>query len=185
MNFLRPLVFVALCFYTGMAMLAPAAEGAASDAIPGFQAQQIKAAFLLHLFQFMGWPESKDPAIELCFLSEGDVSLAASEILQNRSSGVHIRQLSEEDSLSLCHVLYVGDDAAEVSSSRLLAATAESVLIVSDQLGFAQGGGMVELERRPSRIGLVINLPVLEAAGLKPSSKLLRLARVLGSNAGL
>ena len=62
-----------------------------------------------------------------------------------------------------------------------LAVPAESVALrVSDQPGFAQDGGMVELKRRGARMGLVVNLGALESAGLKASSKLLQLSEVVG-----
>jgi hypothetical protein len=71
-----------------------------------------------------------------------------------------------------CDVVY-GDPA--------LAGPGESVALrVSDQPGFAQDGGMVELKRRGARMGLVVNLGALESAGLKASSKLLQLSEVVG-----
>ncbi len=57
------------------------------------------------------------------------------------------------------------------------------MLWVSDQPGYARDGGMVELQRRGARIGLVVNLPALESAGLKASSKLLQLSDVIRSGA--
>ena len=38
---------------------------------------------------------------------------------------------------------------------------------------------MVELKRRGARMGLVVNVAVLESAGLKASSKLLQLGEVV------
>ena len=59
----------------------------------------------------------------------------------------------------------------------------ESIALrVSDQPGFAQQGGMVELKRRGARMGLVVNLGALESAGLKASSKLLQLSEVVGAD---
>jgi hypothetical protein len=55
-------------------------------------------------------------------------------------------------------------------------------LKVSDQPGFAQQGGMVELKRRGARMGLVVNLGALESAGLRASSKLLQLSEVVGGD---
>jgi hypothetical protein len=55
------------------------------------------------------------------------------------------------------------------------------MLTVSDTRGFAQAGGMIELERQASRVGLVINLESLSDNGLSVSSRLLRLARVINS----
>ena len=67
----------------------------------------------------------------------------------------------------------------------MLASSGDSVALrVSDQPGFAEEGGMVELKRRGARMGLVVNLGALEAAGLKASSKLLQLSEVVGEAEG-
>ena len=44
---------------------------------------------------------------------------------------------------------------------------ARVALWVSDEPGFAESGGMVELKRRGARMGLVVNLGALESAGLE------------------
>ena len=77
------------------------------------------------------------------------------------------------------HVVF-GADATLVSAD----AAVPPLLWVSDQLGYARGGGMVELQRRGARIGLVVNLLALESAGLKASSKLLQLSDVIGGADG-
>jgi hypothetical protein len=61
---------------------------------------------------------------------------------------------------------------------------ARGVLWVSDQPGFARKGGMIELKRNGARMKLVINLEVLESAGLRASSKLLQLSEVVGDLSG-
>ena len=75
-----------------------------------------------------------------------------------------------------CDVIY-GDPALTVHSDSI-------ALRVSDQPGFAQQGGMVELKRRGARMGLVVNLGALKSAGLRASSKLLQLSEVLGGDDG-
>lgn len=184
MKFIRRLFLAVLCMCASIAVTAPVSEVVRADSTPGFAAHEIKAAFLLHLFQFVAWPESKVSPFELCFVGEGDVSRAASALLVKRQGGITTRQLADLSEFSGCHLLYLDNATAEQNTLAVDAALASSVLVVSDQPGFAEQGGMVELERQPARIGLIVNLPVLEAAGLKPSSKLLRLAKVLGSNAG-
>ena len=79
------------------------------------------------------------------------------------------------DQVNSCDVVF-GPVTGKTSDLTL----AQGVLWVSDQPGFARNGGMVELKRNGARMGLVINLPALESAGLRASSKLLQLSEVLG-----
>lgn len=184
MTYIRRVTLALLCMCASIAVTAPVSEAVRADNTPGFAAHEIKAAFLLHLFQFITWPEGKVAPAELCFVGEGEVSRAAAALLAKRQSRIEARQLGDSSDFSGCSLLFIDNLNATVSDLVLDAALASSVLVVSDQPGFAAQGGMVELERQPARIGLIVNLPVLEAAGLKPSSKLLRLATVLGSSAG-
>lgn len=184
MSFVRRITLALLCMCASIAVTAPVSEAVRADSTPGFAAHEIKAAFLLHLFQFVTWPETKVAPVELCFVGESDVSRSVAALLAKRRSGINARQLSDPSDFSGCSLLYIDNASATDNTLALDTALASSVLVVSDQPGFAEQGGMVELERQPARIGLIVNLPVLEAAGLKPSSKLLRLAKVLGSSAG-
>ncbi len=182
--FLRRLSFAWLCFFACVAVTAAVSDRVRAASTPGFAAEQIKAAFLLHLFHFVVWVDDKRETQELCFLDAGEVSVAVTALLEKRPANIRIRQLDGLDEVSSCHMLFVSSDRADAGSALLVSAMSASVLVVSDQQGFAEQGGMLELERQPARIGLIVNLPVLEAAGLTPSSKLLRLAKILGSTAG-
>ncbi|TAK03147.1 MAG: YfiR family protein [Candidatus Manganitrophaceae bacterium] len=54
------------------------------------------------------------------------------------------------------------------------------VLTVSDIGQFAKEGGMVQLLTEQNRVRFAINVAVIERAGLKPSSQLLKLAQIVG-----
>ena len=85
-----------------------------------------------------------------------------------------MRSISTGD-IEGCDVVYGAATAAHQGS--------EVALWVSDEPGFAKGGGIVELKRRGARMGLVVNLRALESAGLKASSKLLQLSEVVEGGA--
>jgi len=53
------------------------------------------------------------------------------------------------------------------------------VLLVSDVEDFARRGGMVQFTLRDNKLKLVVNLPAVRDAGLKLSSKLLRMAEIV------
>ena len=94
-----------------------------------------------------------------------------SEMVASEPRGRTVRAIEAGDTEG-CDVVY-GEAALGVQRASV-------ALRVSDQPGFAQDGGMVELKRRGARMGLVVNLGALESAGLKASSKLLQLSEVVG-----
>jgi hypothetical protein len=141
-----------------------------SQSAPGLTEVELKAVFLLRLPQFVSWPDQR-PAVHFCVDPSSEVSVLLSEMVASEPRGRTVRTIEAGDTEG-CDVLY-GDPA-------LFAPNGAIALRVSDQPGFAQDGGMVELKRRGARMGLVVNLGALEAAGLKASSKLLQLSEVVG-----
>ena len=141
-----------------------------SRSAPGLTEVELKAIFVLRLPQFVSWPDQR-PAAHFCVDPSSEVSELLSEMVASEPRGRTVRAIEAGD-IKGCDVVY-GDPS--------LAGPAESVALrVSDQPGFAEEGGMVELKRRGARMGLVVNLGALEAAGLKASSKLLQLSEVGG-----
>jgi hypothetical protein len=58
------------------------------------------------------------------------------------------------------------------------------VLTVSDARGFAQAGGMIELYEDNGRMRFAINIDTLQKSGVKLSSRLLDLARIVKNEHG-
>ena len=113
-----------------------------------------------------------------CVAEAPELSQLLAGMLVDDARGRVVRDLRPTETVSECDVVF-GAEATLVSAG----AEIQPMLWVSDQPGYALGGGMVELQRRGARIGLVVNLPALESAGLKASSKLLQLSDVIGGAA--
>lgn len=144
-----------------------------SRAAPGLTESELKAIFLLRLPQFVSWPDEHSAAI-FCIAEASELSALLQEYVASEPRGREIRPLVA-DHVDNCDVVFgsFSGQAAKIS-------VAKGVLWVSDQPGFAKDGGMVELKRNGARMRLVINLGVLESAGLRASSKLLQLSEVVG-----
>ena len=144
-----------------------------SRSAPGLTESELKAVFLLRLPQFVSWPDNQSATI-FCVTQTSELSALLQEIVAAEPRGREVRPLIA-DQVNSCDVVF-GPVTGKTSDLTL----AQGVLWVSDQPGFARNGGMVELKRNGARMGLVINLPALESAGLRASSKLLQLSEVLG-----
>jgi len=55
----------------------------------------------------------------------------------------------------------------------------QSVLIVGDMEGFARSGGIINLVMTEGKVHFEINVSAAERAGLKISSKMLKLAQIV------
>ena len=144
-----------------------------SSAAPGLTENELKAIFLLRLSQFVSWPDEQSARI-FCIAPASELATLLQEIVASEPGDREVRPLISHQ-VNGCDVVFASfsDNAEEM-------ATAKGVLWVSDQPGFARKGGMIELKRTGARMKLVINLEVLESAGLRASSKLLQLSELVG-----
>ena len=160
----------------------------ASVALPvGVRAQQalevdVKAAFLYNFTKFIAWPTLNAPTepFRLCIVSDDPLRRALERTIEGESvNGRPLQSVvpqTPEDARE-CQLLFVGHVEGE-RESRLLAAVRDApVLTVSDATDFARRGGGIEFVREANRLRFDVNLPGAERAGIKVSSRLLKVAR--------
>jgi hypothetical protein len=148
----------------------PAQETTASE-------PALKAAIVFTLAKFTEWPPNHmSDRLTLCVLASPEPLVAAfialdAKPVQGRQ--LRVRRLSPKDDPAGCHIMFSSEQPA-------LLAPAHGRLTVGDARQFADSGGMVGLVTANDRIRLEVNAAAAQAAGLKFSSQLLRLARVVG-----
>jgi hypothetical protein len=146
----------------------------------------IKAALLFHLTQFTEWPASaftnSESPIVIGVLGDNPFGTTVDktvggEKVQNRR--VETRYFNSVDQVK-CHVLFVSRSETAQIDRIIAKLRARGILTVSDIDRFARRGGMVAFRTdRNRRVNLNINLAEVEAARLKISSKLLRIANLV------
>lgn len=141
---------------------------------------QIKAAFIYNFTKFVTWPEEMEQRggdLRLCIFDRNPFGeylyqLSGRKVRNFELKVVQPASLSELDG---CDILFVAGSAKTDTVLRGL--TNHPVLTVSDQSGFVQDGGVIELLSENNRIRFDINLQAVRDSGLQMSSKLLQLAR--------
>jgi hypothetical protein len=147
---------------------------------------QIKAAFLFNFARYVEWPEAAfagpDDAVKICMVGAasfaGVVSQTVSgKTVENRS--VEVDTLVGLSESSGCHILYVGSGFASNPTEVASNVAGASVFTVADHEGFATGGGIANFIRTDNKVRFEINPSAAKKVGLKVSSRLLRLAKVV------
>lgn len=156
-------------------MLVCAPEGVAAT---GSGADR-RASHIYHLTKFIEWPDAvfDDAAAPLRICTYGTPASAPIEALSGRAAQgrtIEIRVVPAKGSLDGCQ-LVVFDDA----SSSPAAVAGPGVLTVGPDAAFAERGGMIGFVERDGGIGFAVNPGAAEKAGLKVSSRLLRLADIV------
>jgi hypothetical protein len=151
---------------------------------------QVKAAYLYNFAKFVEWPPAAfpkpDDPVQICAIGDD----AAIEALQAAVSGkkahgrrVLSRRLSSIADLGTCHILFVGFHDRHNIATILRSAESSAVLTVGQSDQFILSGGMINLANKNGAIELEVAPAVAEDAGLKISSRLLVVARVVTADA--
>ncbi len=165
-----------------MGLAAPSiAVGQESRSAP---ANAITAAFLFNFAKFTEWPVLP-PGAPLVFCAVGDENVAGAldETVQGKNISGHaavVRRPENSAAWKDCHVLFLGSGEAGRAVSDLVAIRTLPVLTVSDSQGFSQAGGIIELYPERGRMRFAINVDAAARSGLRLSSRLLDLAKVVG-----
>ena len=159
---------------------------ALSAQMPPSRQYQIKAAFLYNFTQFIEWPASaflteKAPII-IGVLGKDPFGSYLDEIVAGEQVNAHplvVERFNSIEEVKTCHVLFIHMEDKDKLTQVVNALKGRSILMVSDENGFMQKGGMIRFITRNKKIRFQINPEVAKAVGLNISSKLLNLAEIV------
>lgn len=167
--------------------------------IPQFAAAQgdsageyeLKAAMLYNLTRFVEWPPTaysspQAPTI-LCILGRDPFGESLSSMVSKQTSNgrpVQIRRVRNDQEVGGCHALYISSSERK-QVVQILSTVAGSPILTVGEIGqFAARGGMIQFGLQDKEVRFDINLDGALRAGLKISSRLLVLARVVKQQNG-
>jgi len=152
---------------------------------PGIASEgEIKAAFIYNFIKFVEWPapvfSTAGQRIVICVLGQDGVTRALEKVSGKIAQGrtISVKHAVDQSELAHFHVLYIGQSEKDRARS-LIKEIPRHVLTISDMQSFAASGGMINFSTAEKKISFVINLNAVERAGLKFSSQVLRLARIV------
>jgi len=147
----------------------------------------IKAAILYNFAKFAEWPAAafrNDGApLRICVLGDDPFGPALNSLqgktVRNRAlAAAHIASV---DAAAACHILFISASESERLDTILNTVGKLPVLTVADISRFANSGGIIALKEVDKRSRIEVNIGAADQAGLKLSSKLLRLADTVGT----
>lgn len=92
---------------------------------------------------------------------------------------IKIRYVDNIEEVGFTHILYVTKHSQEEQKAILDYAQENSILTISENSGFAQRGGVIQLYFISQKIHLKINNEVAKKSNLKISSSLLSIAKIV------
>ena len=170
--------------------------------------EQLKASFVYRFTHFVDWPEGAfaddGSPLVACLVGQKHFAGALEDVTRDctaKSRSVRVIRLAIDPSgrtklvggpnsetpdfdLTNCHVLFFAQSDAGAFEGIAARLWAQPVLTIGEDPTFASVGGMIKLVERDRRLAFEINRRALEAAGLRYSSQLLRLATVIHNGGG-
>jgi hypothetical protein len=141
---------------------------------------RVKAAYLYNFVQYVEWPATESSApLTICVAGRNPFgaileNLVRGEVVSGRR--LEARVILEPD--RSCAVVFVPEGAA--TTAYLRGARGQPMLTIGESAGFIGLGGIARFYIDGGKVRFEINPAAAEAQGLRISSRLLRLARIVG-----
>lgn len=145
---------------------------------------EVKAAFIHNFAQFVVWPpDEQDSSISmrLCILGADPFGNALNILSGKRvdDKAWDVRVISTAAEARDCRVLFIAASESRRLQQILAEFDSKAVLTVGDGEGFAERGVIINFYMENRKVRFEINLDAASRAGLKISSQLLKLARIV------
>ena len=169
-------------------VLAALLVGARVEAQAPMSESQVKAMFVYNFLKFVEWPSesirTKDPFVVL-IIGEGSTADATERFLESKTIGARplvVRRVSWDQSLAGGRAAFVVERDAKKLHRVLDAAAAAGVLTIGEGESFTTRGGVIGLLVEDRKVRFDVDTSAAQKAGLRVSSKLLALTRVVHSS---
>jgi hypothetical protein len=145
---------------------------------------QLKAVFLFNFAQFVEWPRdafaAADSPLSICVLGKDPFGSDLDDAVRGESAmgrKLVVERHDAAESVRACHILFVPASQTREIDGLAARSRRHSTLIVSD---VPQQAATIAFVKERNRIRLRVNLAAADEAHLSISSKLLRIAEIVG-----
>jgi len=144
---------------------------------------RVKAAFLYNFAKFVEWPTNAftrvDSPFVIAVLGDESLTQVLEQTVKGKSIGnraIQTRRITDTTRIGPCQILFVARSNTQQSEQIVDALGSANVLLVGESPGFLAAGGAISFTIREGKVRFEVDTVASERAGLKISSKLLRLA---------
>lgn len=147
---------------------------------------QLKAAFLYNFTKFVEWPshrfaETNSPII-IGVLGRNPFGEDLEKIVKDRKVNgrdIQVTNITAVAGVKTVHIVFISAGEEERWGEALASLRNTAVLTVGESASFARMGGMINFTLQADKVRFEINQEPADAAGLKFSAQLLKLATVV------
>lgn len=152
---------------------------------------KVKAGYLFNFAKFIEWPAASAPKtnspLVIGILDGGEAFPVVKPLLDGKTVDgrvVQVKAVTADQVGSGLHILLVTRAAGKTPEEIRIALGSAATLLVGETDRFAELGGMMGFTREEDSVRLTLNLERATEAGLKVSSKLAGVAKLVKSKRG-
>ncbi len=145
---------------------------------------EVKSAFIYNFAKFLEWPAnafaSADSPIIIGIIGDDPFGGLLQQTVRGKTAAgrrIEVKHFDKVRDCQLCHILFVSASERGRLSKILDRLKGSSVLTVGETAGFVRQGGIIGFVMDDNKVGFEVNVGAAKQAGLKISSKLLKLAK--------
>lgn len=167
----RGILFPALCFFAAT-VFAQEKEGEAD----------LKAAFIYNFTKYVDWDSTNaEDNFTIGVIGSTPVTKSLNEIASTRmvnNKRIQIRNFSKPEDISYCNILFIPQNTP-YSLESILNKVGKGVLTIGEETGFAKMGTAFNFVIKDDKLKFEANLKTINSQGLRASSQLLKLAKIV------
>ena len=165
------LIFISINFYGGFAAIAQSSAGESN----------LKAAFVYNFTKYIDWGENEVADFSIGIIGTSPVENALQEIADTKTvdnKRIVIKHFDRPGDITFCNVLFISADN-DFALAAILDEVKRGTLTVSEEPGFARRGTAFNFVVVNHKLKFEANVKSIFNAGLKASSQLLKLAKIV------
>jgi uncharacterized protein DUF4154 len=143
----------------------------------------IKAAFIYKFTNYIDWDSHlQGSEFVIGIIGNSPISNHLTEIAQTKTikdKKIVIHQFSKADEISVCQILFISRKTSASIDDILSKVANQGTLTISEKPGYAKKGADINFIEVDDKLRFEINTKGINAAGLKASSQLLKLAIII------
>ena len=150
---------------------------------------KFKAVYLYNFAQFVEWPpqafSNPSAPIIIGILGKDPFGSILDQTVQGEfvhGRPLRVQRFSRIEDVGNCHLLFISDDERDHFIAILSRVGGSPILTVGETERFAERGGIINFINREGRLHFEMNKTAAQKAGLNISSKLLKLAKIVGDS---
>jgi hypothetical protein len=158
----------------------------ASGQVNGTSGYEVKTAFLFNFAKFIDWPASgfatPQSPFTICILGQDPFGNMLDDTLNGKIIGdrpLAVRRLKDKAEAQHCQIVFISSSESVHIAEIFVSLHKSNVLLVGETNGFAVSGGTIEFTIEENHVRFTINIDAADRSGLKFSSKLLAVAKIV------